>query len=124
MRTTSDSTPGAAGTSSVRHPLAYVGTRLDAAGFRLAGVLALAPSPGKEPAALAEAMRAAPVVLLTADVAGRLPPALLDEALRGISPLVAIVPEAHHPAPPHDPAERVRQVLGLTEAVQPLETPR
>jgi vacuolar-type H+-ATPase subunit F/Vma7 len=124
MRPIHEGQPGATGASGAPIPLAYVGTRLDAAGFRLQGALALAPSPGQEPAALAEAMRAASVVLLAADVAERLPPALLEEALRGLAPLVAIVPQARRGASVRDPAERVRHVLGLAQAVQQRQAPR
>ncbi|MFN7570024.1 MAG: Vacuolar H+transporting two-sector ATPase F subunit [Betaproteobacteria bacterium] len=91
--------------------VAYLGNRLDAAGFRLAGVAADCPPPGAESAALARALAEAELVLLDADLAQRLPAAELEAALARLSPLVAIVPGA---APcPLAPVERVRRQLGL-----------
>jgi vacuolar-type H+-ATPase subunit F/Vma7 len=96
--------------------VAYVGHPLDAAGLRLAGVLALAPQPGAEVEAFERACAAAQVVLLGAQVAERLPEARLARALAATQPLVALVPDALAPVPAADPAERARRVLGLEPA--------
>jgi hypothetical protein len=93
--------------------VAYLGNRLDAAGFRLAGVAADCPPPGAESAALARALATAQVVLLEADFAEKLPAAELDAALARLSPLVAIVPQPGAPPCPLAPVERVRRQLGL-----------
>lgn len=94
-------------------PLAYVGDAVAAAGFRLAGARVFSPSPGGEAAALAQARRAAQVVLLSADAAAALPRATLESALTALQPLLAIVPGAAGAVSPCDPVERVRAQLGL-----------
>lgn len=95
------------------YAVAYVGNRLDAAGLRLAGVLALAPPPGEEAAAFEQARARAQAVLVAAEIVARLPAAQFEAALAAPSPLVAIVPETQQAPSPLDPAERVRRILGL-----------
>jgi vacuolar-type H+-ATPase subunit F/Vma7 len=104
---------------TVAYAVAYVGNRLDAAGLRLAGVLALAPQPGEERAAFEYASAQAQVLLVTAEVAARLPAAQLEHALAAQLPMVAIVPEPQQAPSPLDPAERVRRILGLESQEEP-----
>lgn len=93
--------------------IAYVGDPVSAAGFRLAGARIWSPPAGGEAAALAQARRAAKVVLLSEEVGAALAPAQLDAALAALQPLVAIVPPAGGGVSAADPAERVRVQLGL-----------
>ncbi|MDH5288016.1 MAG: hypothetical protein OEX23_15450 [Betaproteobacteria bacterium] len=93
-------------------PPCYVGDEATAAGFRLAGCDALVPVPGREREALDAARAQAPLVLLCAGTAARLPAAVLRAALAG-SPPLAVLPDAHGAAPMPDIAARVTRTLGL-----------
>lgn len=104
-------------------PIAYVGNALEAAAWRLAGAAAFAPGAGDETAALAQASRGSEVVLLEAQIAARLPLAVLEAALARVSPLTAIVPDANTAPLPIDPPERVRRQLGLEGAPRAAATP-
>lgn len=97
----------------MKHTLAYLGNEHDAAGWRLAGALAIAPEAGDEAAAFERALRAASLLLLSSEVAAALPPALLEPALAALQPLVLVLPEAGRGPLVLDPAERVRRQLGL-----------
>jgi vacuolar-type H+-ATPase subunit F/Vma7 len=98
--------------STQRASFAYVGDALDAAGLRLAGALVWSPAPGAEASALREARAVADLVLLTAEVAERLPRDELEAALQAARPFTVLLPEAGRPSAA-DPAERVRAQLGL-----------
>jgi vacuolar-type H+-ATPase subunit F/Vma7 len=92
---------------------AYVGSAVDAAGFRLIGAQCWAPLPGEEPAAVRAALRAAESVFISSEVAQRLPRAELDTALAAGRPLLVIIPTAETEPYTLDPAERARAQLGL-----------
>ena len=91
----------------------FVGDATSAAGFRLAGVRAIVPPTGGERAALRTARDAAPLVLVSASVAARVPPAELSAALAALTPIVAVVPDLTGAAAPPDLAARVKAQLGL-----------
>jgi len=91
----------------------FVGDELSAAGFRLCGVETRVPAPGNEEGYLHEAMTEARVVLLGSRCAKAVSPAALEVALAQLSPLVMLVPDWDGTLPPGDPANKVRQVLGL-----------
>jgi vacuolar-type H+-ATPase subunit F/Vma7 len=91
----------------------FVGDATSAAGFRLAGVHAIVPPPGGERAALRTAREAAPLVLVSASVAARVPPAELSAALAALAPIVAVVPDLTGGAAPPDLAARLKAQLGL-----------
>lgn len=93
--------------------LAYVGSAIDAAGFRLIGAQCWAPLPGEEPAAVRAALRAAESVFITCEVAHCLPRAELDAALTSGRPLLVIIPAPDGKPCALDPAERARAQLGL-----------
>jgi len=97
---------------AARFPIAYVGSAVEAAGFRLAGARVFTPEAGEEAAALAQARSAAQVVLLSPEVAAALPRGDLEALQAALQPLVAIVPDGGEISP-LDPAERVRAQLGL-----------
>ena len=92
---------------------AYVGSAVDAAGFRLIGAQCWAPLAGEEPAAVRAALRAAESVFVTSEVAQRLPRAELDTALAAGRPLLVIIPQPEAEPCTLDPAERARAQLGL-----------
>lgn len=91
----------------------YLGDELAAAGFRLAGVDASVPDKGSEAAALTTARERAPLVLVSAAVAARIPEAQMRAATAALSPLVVVVPDLAAMVPLPDLAARLRKQLGL-----------
>ena len=92
----------------------YIGDEATAAGYRLAGAEVRVPATAEVPEVFRRVRTGdAELILLSAQSAGALPPAELDEALMGTRPLVAIVPDAYgrHPAP--DVAHTARLALGI-----------
>lgn len=96
------------------HALTFLGNLQDAAGWRLAGAYTVTPASGGEAAALAALLRSATVVLISSEVAAKLPPDVLEPALTALHPLVLVVPAARGGlSAAIDPAERVRRQLGI-----------
>ena len=91
----------------------YLGDEPTAAGFRLAGLVVRTPAPGVEATVLAEAMAGAPVVLVSASVAARIPGATLRAAVRAPSPVVVVVPDLREGTQYEDLAGELRLQLGL-----------
>jgi len=95
---------------------AYVGDEASAAGFRLAGVTVIVPSPGEEAAALAEARSRASLVLISAATAARIAARDIEAAQAALAPLTLVVPDLRGAVPLPDPGQRLRRQLGLEEA--------
>lgn len=93
----------------------YLGDETSAAGFALAGVDVHVPARGEEAGALAKARARAPLVLVAADVASRLDPRVLQDAVRALAPLVLVVPDLAGAAPVPDLARAIRRDLGLED---------
>jgi vacuolar-type H+-ATPase subunit F/Vma7 len=93
--------------------IAFVGDEVSAAGFRLAGAIAFVPARGSEADMLREARAAAVLVLLTAEVAARLPAALLADAQAAVAPLLLVVPDARARVAAPDPGHLIRAQLGI-----------
>lgn len=91
----------------------YLGDELAGAGFRLAGVDARVPERGGEASALAAARESAPLVLVSAAVAARIPEAEMRAATGALSPLVLVVPDLVGGTPLPDLGARLKQQLGL-----------
>jgi vacuolar-type H+-ATPase subunit F/Vma7 len=91
----------------------FVGDELSAAGFRLCGVDVRVPASGDEAACLEEAIRQGSMVLLGARCARAMAPTALEAALALLAPMVMVVPDWDGTALDSEPANRVRQVLGL-----------
>ena len=96
----------------------YMGDKMSAAGWRLAGAAARTPRRGEEAAALAWACAQAPLVLVSAAVAAGIAAPLLRTALLALSPLVLsplvlVVPDREGRVPLPDLAARLREQLGL-----------
>jgi len=91
----------------------FVGDELSAAGFRLCGLDVRVPSAGDEAACLQRALEQARVVLVGLRCARAIPPEALEAALTLVSPLVMVVPDWDGSQPAGDPANKVRQILGL-----------
>ena len=92
---------------------AYLGDEVTAAGYRLAGARVRVPRRGEEAAALAAACAEAPLVLVSAAVAVRIPESSLKSALAALVPLVLVVPDPVDDTPVPDVAARLRRELGL-----------
>jgi len=93
----------------------FLGDEVSAAGWRLGGADAHTPAAGEEQALFEWACLSASLVLVTAEVAARLPPDLLARAVAAGLPPVLVVPDVRgHVAPP-DLAARVRRQLGMEE---------
>ena len=93
----------------------YIGDAVSAAGYRLAGLQVHVPATDDLPGLIERACREAPLVLLGADVAARLPAAELDRLLSGIAPAVVVVPDIRARADLPDLATRLRAELGVLE---------
>jgi hypothetical protein len=91
----------------------YLGDEISAAGYRLAGARVAVPAPGEESAALEAARGAAPLVLVSAAVAARIPGPVMRGALTALSPLTLIVPDPAGDVAVPDVASRLRRQLGL-----------
>ncbi len=92
----------------------YIGDEVTAAGFRLAGLEAQVTDAG----GAGEALRAAlagddDCVLFSGQLTGHVPPALLQQALEGIEPVFAVVPDIRGLAAPPDLVREVRNALGI-----------
>ncbi len=93
----------------------FIGDALTAAGFRLAGARVAVPDPGHEGQLFQQACEDADLVLVTAEIAERIPAKVLREASLSGEPLVLVVPDARGRAAPPDPAAGLRRQLGLSE---------
>jgi vacuolar-type H+-ATPase subunit F/Vma7 len=91
----------------------YIGDEVSAAGFRIAGAHVTVPDDGAEAVALAEARAAAPLVLISAAVAARIPEHDMATALAALAPLTLIVPDLSGKIPVPDVAARLRRQLGM-----------
>lgn len=93
----------------------FLGDELSAAGYRLAGAVVRTPGAGEEASFFEWARREAPIVLVTAAIAARLPSGLLARAYAAGQPPVLVVPDVRRRTAPPDLARRVRRQLGMEE---------
>ena len=91
----------------------FLGDELSAAGYRLGGAVVRTPAPGEEPSFLEWAWREAPLVLVSAEVAARLPRGALARAFAAGQPPVLIVPDVRGRVAPPDLAAELRRQLGM-----------
>jgi vacuolar-type H+-ATPase subunit F/Vma7 len=91
----------------------FLGDEVTAVGFRLAGVSIQVPAAGEEEQALTRALASARLVLLSAGLARRLPPDLIERLEAGPEPLVGILPDALGIAGSEDPTVSIRRHLGI-----------
>lgn len=92
----------------------YLGDEASAAGYRLAGVRVRVPATGEETTALAQARAEAPLVLLSAAVAARIPEATLRAAQADL-PLLLVVDDLVGGIEAPDLTQRIRRQLGMEE---------
>ncbi len=93
----------------------FIGDEVTAAGFRLAGLRTTVPDPGEEAAALCRACEEAHLVLITAEVAAKVPQSELRRLQGARRPLLLIVPDARERVSAPDLGAGLRKQLGLTE---------
>lgn len=91
----------------------YLGDELTAAGFRLAGAQILLPAAGEEAASLVQAQRDGQLILISSNVAARLPHAALVSALVALTPLTLIVPDLQERQPIPQRAQQLRRQMGM-----------
>jgi len=91
----------------------YIGDELTAAGFRLAGAQIRLPPAGEEAASLCQAQRDGQLILVSADVAARIPRAPLEVALAALAPLTLVVPDLLGRQPIPDRIQRLRRQMGM-----------
>jgi vacuolar-type H+-ATPase subunit F/Vma7 len=91
----------------------YIGDELTAAGFRLAGAQIRLPAAGEEAASLAQARRDGQLILVSADIAARIPRESLEAALAALAPLTLVVPDLLGRQPVPDRAQRLRRQMGM-----------
>lgn len=91
----------------------FLGDRVSAAGFRLGGARIDTPPLGKEEEAFVNALASSDLVLVTAEIAGRLPEDRLLLAQAGHEPLVLVIEDVRGLHQPTDIAATLRRQLGM-----------
>ncbi|HZD90584.1 MAG TPA: V-type ATP synthase subunit F [Pseudolabrys sp.] len=91
----------------------FIGDELTAAGFRLVGIETIVPEPEEVSAALKDAQKRAALVIITAELAARIPPAELEALIHAETPALAILPDVLLRDTPPDLGKRMRSVLGI-----------
>jgi len=98
----------------MRHAV-FIGDELSAAGYRLTGIATAAPSADAAAEALRGAREDAGLVIMTAELARRVPAREIEAALIAEVPAFAIVPDVRMSTPLPDLAKRLRRTLGIEE---------
>ncbi|MBI4756549.1 MAG: hypothetical protein HY778_14275 [Betaproteobacteria bacterium] len=94
-------------------PPIYLGDVVSGAGYRLAGARTQVPQPGREADALERARQDAPLVLVSAAVAARIPENALNDAVAARESLVLVLADLIGGTAAPDLASRLRQELGI-----------
>ncbi len=93
----------------------YIGDEVSACGYRLAGLETHVPAGDNLSAELNNIIKDAALVLLSAEIAGRLPDDQRERLLARIQPPVVVVPDVRGHAQLTDMATRLRKQLGVLE---------
>ncbi len=96
-------------------PPCFIGDEVSAVGFRLAGFRTEVPAPGEEAARLHRACEEAALVLVTAEVAARVPESELRHLQAAPGPLLLVVPDVRGRSTVPDLGAGLRRQLGLIE---------
>ena len=96
-------------------PPCFIGDELSSAGFRLGGFRTETPAPGEEGSCLHQACEKADLVLITAEVAARVPESEMRQLLAAPRPLVLVVPDVRGRSVAPDLGAGLRRQLGLVE---------
>ena len=98
----------------MRHAV-FIGDELSAAGYRLTGIETQVPEADALDEALHRALKDAGLVIMTAELARRVPAREIEAALIAEAPAFAIVPDVRMGAPLPDLAKQLRRTLGIEE---------
>ena len=93
----------------------FIGDELSAAGYRLTGIETQVPEADAAADALRAACKDAALVIMTAELARRVPAREIEAALTAEARAFAIVPDVRMGAPLPDLAKRLRRTLGIEE---------
>jgi vacuolar-type H+-ATPase subunit F/Vma7 len=96
-------------------PAVFLGDEVTAAGYRLAGLVTRVPAAGSETEALESVCAGADLVLVTAELAERVPAERLARYFAALRPLVLVVGDARARVPPPDISARLRRQVGVGE---------
>ncbi len=96
-------------------PHCFIGDEVSAAGFRLAGFCTEIPAPGEAALRLRQACEEAELVLVTAEVAARVPESELRRLQAAPRPLLLVVPDVRGRSAAPDLGAGLRRQLGLVE---------
>lgn len=94
---------------------AFLGDELSVLGFRLAGVECHQPAPEETLGLFRSLRERVQLILMTAEVADRLPAELLRRAQREEHPLVLVIPDVRRRTLPPDRVAAIRRQLGMAE---------
>jgi vacuolar-type H+-ATPase subunit F/Vma7 len=93
----------------------FIGDRVSAAGFRLGGAMVEVPEPGAELQVFRRALETSDLILVSAEIAARLPGPLLEDVQAAGKPLVLVIPDVRGLHQPADIAATLRRQLGMAE---------
>ncbi len=93
----------------------FIGDEVSAAGFRLAGMTCHSPAPEQVTALFQHVRGEAGLILITAEYAGHVPEGLLAEAQREQRPLLLVMADIRGRVPPVDIVSALKRQLGLAE---------
>ncbi len=93
----------------------YIGDEVSACGYRLAGLATHVPAESSLAADIEQVVGNAALVLISAEIAGRLPEDKREQLLARIQPPVVVVPDVRGNAQLTDMAIRLRKQLGVLE---------
>ena len=102
--------------STLRAPApVYIGDEVSACGYRLAGLKTHVPTQNNLATELDSVIEGSALVLLSAEIAARLPDAQRERLLACINPPVVVVPDVRGQTPLADMATYLRKQLGVLE---------
>ncbi len=93
--------------------VAVIADELTASLFRLAGARVLVPEPEALERVFTTAQTGTALIMITAELADQLPPAVLEKALKAVQPLTVVIPDARERTAPPDLVTRTRRILGV-----------
>jgi len=92
----------------------FIGDRVSACGFRLAGASVIVPQTGDEDRVFDEVLQHADLVMISAEIAARISTARLQQAQLRNNPLVLVLSDVRQHSASPDVAGRLRRVLGMS----------
>jgi vacuolar-type H+-ATPase subunit F/Vma7 len=94
---------------------AFLGDEVSAAGFRLAGIDVQVPGPGETVDRFRRLVREVELLLITAEAATPVPAAELQRAMAAERPLVLVIADVRGRVEPADLGALLRRQLGMAE---------